>query len=359
MRFFSPILLKWSVLAGVFAVPLEAQVVAYDGFGEYGAGVQVESGSDNSPGTGLDGGIGWGGAYNVRDAIKSRVKIENRSSSPVNFENGEVVLAGSNRALRFYDAANGSYAVQRPLATVFNAAAGETLWFSLLFRTATGGASPLANPDLFQVGFDDNANASSGIPRVSIGSNAISATFPSGCHFFACITTDVAAGVFHNSLSIAAATTYLLVGRIQPNAGEYDTVSLFVNPSSLDDPGPPSAAVSFPSGLTTLSHAFIRATGLDSGDAYVLDEWFIGRDYGSVVQSLRNALKIIPSDPPGGALTLRWSSSLSGVVLETSTTLAPEPWTVIPGPFSLSGDDYEFPIPINPGIPQAFFRLRR
>jgi hypothetical protein len=91
----------------------------------------------------------------------------------------------------------------------------------------------------------------------------------------------------------------------------------------------------------------------------VLDEWFIARDYGSVVQSLRNALQILPTSPPAGALALRWCSSLTGVVLETSTTLAPQSWTIVPGPFTLNGHDYEFPIPIDPGIPQAFYRLRR
>ena len=52
---------------------------------------------------------------------------------------------------------------------IFSAAEGESLWFSFLFRT--NNASPLANQDFFQFGFDDNANASSGIPRVSIGAN--------------------------------------------------------------------------------------------------------------------------------------------------------------------------------------------
>ena len=351
--------LKWVLLAGFIHSPLEAQVVAYDGFGSYAADAQVESGPDFSPGTGLDGGFGWAGAYDVFDNIKSKVKIENRSSNPAIYESGDIVILGGNRALRFFGNADGSFAVQRPLATVFDAAAGETLWFGILFRTATGGASPIANPDLFQVGFDDNPNPASGNPRVSIGSNNISATFPSGYHFFARSTTAPAASAFYSSLPIAAGTTYLLVARIQPNAGIYDKVSLFVNPASQDDPGPPSAEVTLASGLTTLSHAFIRTAFLETNDAYVIDEWLIGRDYGSVVQSLRNALRIVPTDPPGDSLMLRWSPSLSGVTLETSTILAPESWTDVSGPFPIIGNDYEFPIPIDPEVPQVFFRLKR
>lgn len=347
------------MLTGVFVVPLQAQVVAYDDFGDYAAAAQLESGSNNSPGTGLDGGSGWGGTYDVSNAIKSLVKIEDRTASPVDYENGEIVIAGGNRALRFYDTANGSYAVQRPLAAAFNAAEGEILWFSFLFRTASGGASPLANQDFFQVGFDDNASASSGSPRVSIGANTISTTFPSGYYFFARSSTAVTSSAFQKALPIAAATTYLLVGCIQPNSGTYDTVRLFVNPATLDNPGPASAVITLPSGLATLSHAFIRTAYLDNGDAYVLDEWRIGRDYGSVVQSLRNALQIIPSGPPGAGLKLRWPASLSGVVLESSATLAPESWSEVAGPFTRSGKDYEFPVPIAPGVSRAFFRLRR
>jgi hypothetical protein len=332
-----------------------AQMVCYEGFGDYAAGVQVESGSNGSGGTSLDGGVGWGGAYNVSDAIKSLVKIENRSSSPVIYSNEEITIQGGSRALRFYDVANGSYAVRRPLGAIFEAAAGDTLWFSILFRTASGGASPLANQDFFQLGFDDNADPPSGNPRVSIGANTISTTFPSGYHFFVRSTTAVEASVYHSSLPIAAATTYLLVGCIKPNSGIYDTVSLFVNPSTLDDPGPPSATVTLASGLTSLSHAFIRTAGLDGGDAYVLDEWHIARDYGSVVQSLQNALRIDPGNPP----TLRWSAALSDAVLETSTTLAPDSWAEVSGPFPISGGDFQYSVPIAPGVTRGFYRLRR
>jgi hypothetical protein len=356
MNFSSPFFLIRLLLSSMIATQLEAQIVSYDGFGEYDADVQVESDS-----IGLNKGLGWGGAFDVNGSITQLVKIENRSSSPVNYENGDVIISGGNRALRFYDIANGSFALRRPLGVVFDAARNETLWFSFLFRTATGGASPLTNQDFFQVGFDNNpnGNGSSGNPRVSIGANTISASFPSGYHFFARSTTAAAASAYHSSLPIAAATTYLLVGRIQPNAGVYNSVSLFVDPSSIDDPGPPSASITLPSGLTTLSHAFIRTVNLDVNDAYVMDEWHIGRDYGSVVQSLNNALKILPAATPGGPLTLRWPASLIGVVLETSTSLETGSWEQITDPISRIGVNYEFPAPIEPANPRRFFRLKR
>ncbi len=341
------------------ALPAGGQVVCYEGFEEYGSNVRLESGANNSPGTGLDGGTGWGGSYDVSNNIKSLVRIHDRTSSPVSYTSGDIVLPGGVRALRFWDNANGTYAVHRPLGTVFEAAAGDTLWFSILFRTADGGASPLADQDFFQIGFDDNSNAAFGNPRVSIGSNAASGSFPSACYFFARSTTAISSSSFHDSLPIVAATTYLLIGQIRSNAGIYDTVNLFVNPSSLDDPGPPSATITAPSGLSTLSHAFIRTAFLDSGDAYVLDEWRVGRDYGSVVGSLRNALEILPASVPGGAPTLCWPASLPAVVLETSITLAPDSWELVAGTFALSSGDLTYPVQITPGTPRRFYRLRR
>jgi hypothetical protein len=345
------------VLAALAAMPLHAQLVSYDGFEDYAAGVQVENGSIGSAGTGLDGGTGWGGSYDVNDSIKNFVRIENRSSSPVNYANGGISISGGVRALRFYDTANGSYALQRPLGITFNAASGDTLWFSVLFRTA--GGSPLSNQDFFLIGFDDNEQAAAGNPRVSIGANTTQSSFPSPFGFFVRSTTTVSNSVFYDGLSIAAATTYLLVARIQANAGEYDTVSLFVNPSTLDHPGPPSAEIVLPSGLSALSHAFIRTNRLDSGDAYVLDEWHIGRDYGSVVQALQGALRMQATNLPESPLVLRWPVSPAATVLETSTTLAPESWTEVNQPASLNGAEWEFPVSIEPNTPTRFFRLKR
>ncbi len=346
--------------AGLLPLPLGAQLLCYDGFGDYPAGSQVESGSNGSTGTGLDGGTGWGGAYDTNNFTKSLIRIEDRTATPVNYSNGEIIIGGGTKALRFYDVANGNPALQRPLGTTFSAAAGEPLWFSLLFRT--NNASLLANQDFFQIGFDDNAGAAAGIPRVSIGANTTSTTtFPSPFQFFARSTTAVNASAFAGNTPIATATTYLLVGLIQPNAGVYDTVSLYVNPSTLEDPGPASASVTLSSGLTALSHLFVRTVNLDNGDAYVVDELRLGRDYGSIVlpTSLRDALRFIPPAPPGGPFILQWSTALTGVVLETSTTLAADSWMAVPGPFSVEGENYHYPVPMGPGISRGFYRLKR
>jgi hypothetical protein len=346
-----------SAVAPFQAGSLLAQLVSYESFESYSAGIQLESGGNGSDGTALNEGAAWGSAYNVSNAIKTLVKIEDRSTSPVYYSAGDITIDGGYRALRFYDNAIGTYAVRRRLGTTFSAVVGESLWFSFLFRTAS--ASPLADQDFFQLGFDDNPNASSGNPRVSIGANTTSGTFPSDFRFFARSTTGAGFSAFNGTGTIEAVTTYLLVGCIQPNAGVYDTVSLFVNPTSTQTPGAPSSTIQEASGLATLTQLFIRTVGLDRGDAFIVDEIHVARDYGSVVQSLTKALRVNARPLTGTYPVLQWPVSISGIVLETSLGMLPGSWENVPGPFIRNGTDYEFPIPMEPGKERQFFRLKR
>jgi hypothetical protein len=327
---------------------------AYEGFGDYAAGAQLESGSNGSSGTPLDGGLGWGGPYDVNNAIKSLVRAENRSSSPVVYSNGEVVIHGGDRAMRLYDVANGSYVWQRPLEIPFQAAAGGgTLWFSFLFRSNNG--SPLANRDYFHIGFDDNPQAQNGTPRAGIGVTTIESTFPPNqpFRFFAKSTISDDTMVFAET-EAASVTTYLLVGRIAATAGTYDVVDLFLNPSSMSDPGPPAATASVDSGLTTLTHCFLRTSGLDAGDAYVLDELKIGESYASVVAPPPFELRF----DPGGTPVLRWSALLGPTVLQSTSSLEEGNWLPVVGPFATQGTEFVFPIPPETGSRQ-FYRLRQ
>jgi hypothetical protein len=47
------------------------------------------------------------------------------------------------------------------------------------------------------------------------------------------------------------------------------------------------------------------------------------------------------------------------VVLETSTTMAPDSWELVAGSFTAVGGDLTYPVPITPGTPRRFYRLRR
>jgi hypothetical protein len=177
--------------------------------------------------------------------------------------------------------ANGSSALLRPLGAAFGS--DQPLYFSFLFRC--NNASPLPNQDFFQVGFDGDAAASGGNPRLSIGVNVISTTIPPDqpFRFFARSTTAIASSAFDDTTDVAAGTTYFLVGRLSGAGGNFDRVDLFVNPFTLALPVTPSATITLDSGIASVSNFYIRSAGLDSGDAYVVDELRVGRDYESVV----------------------------------------------------------------------------
>jgi hypothetical protein len=333
-----------------------SQLVTYDGFEEYPSGAPIEDGPNGVSGNGLNGGFGWSGPFDVANAIKSLVKAENRSANPVIYTNGELTIHGGDRALRFYDIANGTYSIRRAMSSSWDAAAGHELWASFLFRC--NNPSPLATQDFLALGFDDNASALSGNPRVSVGVNTTATVFPPSqpFRFFARSTTAAANSAFAESPDIAAATTYLVVTRVAASAGgNFDTVELWVNPVSATDPGPPSARITADSGINRLTHWFIRTAYLDLGDAYVIDELKIGRTYPAVIiaQAPPFALEIQPA--ADRSVELRWPSLLDAT-LESTNAPSTVPWTPVPGPFESSGAWLSLRVPTTD---RAFFRLRR
>lgn len=266
-----------------------AQLVSYDGFEDYAAGLQFESGANGSSGTGLDGGFGWDGAYNVNNAIKSLVKAEDRTASRVIYSNGDIFIDGGIRAMRLSDNANGSATLVRKLGTTFSAS--DVLFFSFMFRTNAG--SPLPNQDFFQLGFDDGSVTLPTNPRLSIGANTTNSTFPpnSPFQFFARTTTTTTNSAFDSSNDIAAAMTYFLVGKITGTGGVFDRVDLFVNPSTTDEPVP-SASFVLNSGATTVDTLTMRTANLDASDVYVFDEMRVSRDWVNVIPEPSSSLLI-------------------------------------------------------------------
>lgn len=86
----------------------------------------------------------------------------------------------------------------------------------------------------------------------------------------------------------------------------------------------------------------------------------IGHSYAAVIlpEPPPFTLTLTPDGPAGTLGTLRWPAML-GATLESSDSLAPSPWTAIPGPFTTEGTDFTWPVPRTPGTNRAFFRLRR
>jgi hypothetical protein len=350
--------ISWMMLAALLAGAGwgRAQIFGYDGFEEYAAGAQLESGSNGSAGTGLGGGFGWSGGYDVNNAIKSRVKVENRSSSPVVYENVGVRIHGGVRALRLWDNANGTPVLLRRLGRELPAVAGVSVWFSFLFRT--NNADPLVDQDILQVGFDGEAMPVPGNPRLSLGVSTIGTTAPRPFRFFA--AADTGAAVSDESAGVAAVTTYLLVGRIRNNGSIHNRVELYVNPSSLLEPPVPSAVSEAASGPAVLSRLLLRAADLDANDVYVLDELRVGFSYESVVMAEVPALRLA-WDAAGarGDLVgmLRWPSQRFAVLEAAAAPGGPWEPVGVEGR-GLSGGDWLLPVAVRGDEPRRFFRLR-
>jgi ABC-type multidrug transport system fused ATPase/permease subunit len=350
-----------SALVFGLAGSVRSQISVHEGFEEYGAGAQLENGSNGAAGTGLAGGFGWAGAYDVNNAIKSRVKVENRASTPVVYENGEIRIHGGTRALRLWDDANGTPVLLRRLGRDVPVVAGGSVWFSFLFRT--NNADPLANQDFLQVGFDEEAMPVAGNPRLSVGVNTTSTVFPPSqpFRFFARSGTNTAATAFDDSSGVSAGTTHLLVACIRNNGLFHHRVELHVNPGSLLAPPAPAAVSESGSGPSVLTRLLLRTSALDATDVYVLDELRVGFSYESVVMAevppLRLTWESASVKEPDLVGQLRWPTQRF-TVLESAP--APDgPWEAVGlEGRSISGSDYLLPVAAHRDHPRRFFRLR-
>ena len=88
--------------------------------------------------------------------------------------------------------------------------------------------------------------------------------------------------------------------------------------------------------------------------------WIVGQGIGG--SSSAYAFLAIPTTPPamrivraGPGSEVRWPSNANEWTLQTSTTLAPNSWTAIPGPFTTNLGEYVYFFPHNE--PRRFFRL--
>lgn len=78
--------------------------------------------------------------------------------------------------------------------------------------------------------------------------------------------------------------THLVVGKIEAVNGEYETISIFLNPGSPLQPAVPTAMATFAGvNATTLAQFTVRISALEAEDAYTIDEIKIGESFADVV----------------------------------------------------------------------------
>lgn len=228
-------------------------VVAVDTFDAYTVGDQLESGADGAAGTGLNGGTGFTGPYNVLDTAKSTVTIQTIDAS---------------NAVRFVNGINNDTLLTRPFP-----AQSSTVYFSFTFRTN----NPLTAEDFTQLGLSSSA---AGEPPLAIGIQNNS-TAPS--KFF--VRANGSGNQQITAIDVQPDTTYLMVGKAsQVSGATFNRIELFLDPGATE-PGSPTAIATSAGGTgpATLGNFTVRTARLEATDVFSIDNLRIGTTFADVV----------------------------------------------------------------------------
>jgi hypothetical protein len=203
----------------LLATSASAALVGSDNFESYPNGSQLN---------GQNGGSGFTGPYAVDSGFLASVIAENQSLS---YSGGFVSIDGGSRAVSIADAAVSNQLISRPFASQ----SAVPVYFSFLYRTN----NPTTSEDFVQIGLSDVAT---GEPKISIGSaNNTTGNAPPAT-FFVRVPTG-GAGSVDSGVTLQPDTTYFLVGKASKTGGSttYNTIDLYLNPTTLTEPGTPTA----------------------------------------------------------------------------------------------------------------------
>ena len=230
---------------------VQAALIAYDNF-SYTAGATIG---------GQNGGSGWTGAW-----ATNGMATNYSASTALTYSNGSVEVVGDTRTALVGSNTADLYARAFAPQT-------STLYFSFLFRLDS---NTLNVDDFvhFMLNNDTSNDTSGGIGLLSTTTNRLGAR----------IGTTNGGDTTSSAIDLAANTTYFLVGKIWKNGGaNYNTVDLFINPSSNIEPGTSSATDTVTMTMGTISYFTVRGFNIDADDRYVFDELRIGDTFASVV----------------------------------------------------------------------------
>lgn len=217
---------------------------------------------------GQGGGSGFSGTWSV-GGTDSRVMVVN---SALSYSNGAVGSSGGSQALQFLWEANET-ATDGIMSRALNSPANGTVYMSLLFRdTVNNDTFTLGGPnDFVQWGFD---NAGGGNPNATI--------LRRNGELQARSNTSAGNSAGSGDLSILNQTR-MLVFKATRGGGNYNAISLFVDPSSLTEPGAADATSNTDSGISSFSHFVARSAFHEQNDAFLIDNIRIGTTWEDVV----------------------------------------------------------------------------
>lgn len=180
------------------------------------------------------------------------------------YEAGEIKVDGGSRALQ-YVASENSIAV---IATREIPTQTDTTYLSFLVQPS---ASADSN-DFFQVGFDAGKSSAPNASVVIQGKFfPRSNTVPGGAPSTGVVTQD---------------KTYLVVLKVQrvTDKVNFDTVSIFVNPTSQDESANEAVVHKKSASIGHLKRLMLRKAFTEKGDTFILDAIRIGKTFESVLK---------------------------------------------------------------------------
>jgi len=227
--------------------------------------VEIYDGFAYSPGPldGQSGGTGWGGSQADWYAVAGATVVD-RSADPLVYHANGVIADGGSEAVRYA----GSGVIDRTIDRTFPAET-ETVYFSLLAQTD--------DEVLMQFQLSEDAADNTNLGAVAINGTRLQARMRGD-----------GSGMSEADASdpYTLGETVFLVGKLSKSGAlgdNYDTMSLFVNPTGRTEPLTPDAVITRDMQATSVSHFALRSGLFDAGEEAFFDEIRIGRTFASVL----------------------------------------------------------------------------
>ena len=233
--------------------------------------------------------------FEIFDADDWEVAVDSEfavsvTDSGLTYSQGAVSVDGGNRAL--------DIGPDMPSATtnnfvdwIFDEVSADSLgevWFSYLIQTSETASTAIPDidedRDFFQLHFSADGNQAQSVSVVLDNQTPVVDGLGRD-HIFRARSgssgnvTDPGRA-FRNTPE----ETHLVVGQIEAVNGEYETISIFLNPGSPLQPAVPTAMATFAGvDATSLAQFTARISALEAEDVYTIDELKIGESYADVV----------------------------------------------------------------------------
>jgi hypothetical protein len=251
------------ILPGLLCLTLcpaaRATLIAYDGFENYTVNAALNTNT---------GGTGWSTNWSSATSVKAVA-----TATPITYSSGALTINGGARAAEAADPVGNNGVALDNLASRSFATQTGTVYFSFLFRAESGGGAD----DFIQFALNNDTNITNS------GSIGDLSNVGTTANFAARIGVASGGTSVNSSTSLANATTFFLVGKIsKTSGGNYNRMQLFVNPTTLTEPGVVSATQNADSGTSAISFFTMRISNLETTDQYRFDELRIGTTWGDV-----------------------------------------------------------------------------